>query len=67
MKTYAGHIQDTSVCNPAEIVSQKEQSQQLRTIINKLLDSILSDKQRNQIKKYYFENKTLLQIGKNTE
>ena len=65
MKTYAGHIQDTSVCNPAEIVSQKEQSQQLRTIINKLLDSsILSDKQRNQIKKYYFENKTLLQIGK---
>ncbi len=65
MKTYACHIQDTSVCNPAEIVSQKEQAQQLRTIINKLLDSsILSDKQRNQIKKYYFENKTLLQIGK---
>jgi RNA polymerase sigma factor (sigma-70 family) len=29
------------------------------------LDSqILSDKQRNQIKKYYFEEKTLLQIGK---
>ena len=34
-------------------------------IIRKLLSSdILSDKQRNQIYKYYFEEKTLLQIGK---
>ena len=51
--------------DPYEIASDKEQTEQLKTTINKLLDSqILSDKQRNQIKKYYFEEKTLLQIGK---
>ena len=64
-KTYASNIKDKSLSDPYEIASSKEQSEQLKLTINKLLDSqILSDKQRNQIKKYYFEEKTLLQIGK---
>ena len=65
MKTYANTIPDTSACDPVDIVSAKEQSKNLKMIIQKLLSSdILSDKQRNQIYKYYFEEKTLLQIGK---
>ncbi len=65
MKTYANTIPDTSACDPVDIVSAKEESKNLKMIIQKLLSSdILSDKQRNQIYKYYFEEKTLLQIGK---
>ena len=65
MTTYANTIKDTRVSNPEEIVSQQEESDNLKKIISSLLNSsILSDKQRNQIHKYYFEEKTLLQIGK---
>lgn len=65
MRTYANNIKDTSVCDPAQIASDKEQSENLKIAVESLLNSnILSDKQRHQIYKYYFEEKTLLQIGK---
>lgn len=65
LNTYATNIPDRSVSDPYEIVSFKEESDNLKEDIQKLLNSnILSDKQRNQIYKYYFENKTLVEIGK---
>jgi RNA polymerase sigma factor (sigma-70 family) len=65
LNTYASNIPDRSVSDPYEIVSCKEESDNLKEDIQKLLNSnILSDKQRNQIYKYYFENKTLVEIGK---
>jgi len=65
MKTYASNIPDTSACDPAQLAMDKEQKQNLRNTIGSLLNcQLLSDKQRNQIYKYYFEKKTLLQIGK---
>jgi RNA polymerase sigma factor (sigma-70 family) len=65
MQTYAANIVDRSSCDPYEILADKEEKAFIKENINKILDSgILSDKQTNQIKQYYFENKTLLQIGK---
>lgn len=65
MKTYASNIPDTSSCDPAQLAIDKEQKQNLKNTMNSLLNcQLLSDKQRNQIYKYYFEKKTLLQIGK---
>jgi len=65
LNTYASNIPDKSISDPYEIISSKEESDNLKQDIQKLLDSnILSDKQRNQIYKYYFENKTLVEIGK---
>ena len=65
LNTYATNIPDRSVSDPYEIVSFKEESDNLKEDIQKLLNSnILSDKQRNQIYKYYFENKTLVERGK---
>jgi RNA polymerase sigma factor (sigma-70 family) len=65
LKTHASHIVDRSNCNPYEILAEKEEKNFIQQNINNVLESgILSDKQKNQIKKYYFENKTLLEIGK---
>jgi len=64
LKTFASNIPDNSMCNPAKIVENQEERELLSKNIKSLLNSqILSDKQRNQIYKYYFENKTLIQIG----
>lgn len=64
MKTFAVNIKDNSLCDPAEILSQKEENENLSKTIGSLLDSpILSEKQKSQIYKYYFEDKTLMQIG----
>lgn len=64
MKTFASNIVDKSMSDPYEIVSAEEEAFNLQNTVKTLLDSdILSEKQRNQIKKYYFENKTLVQIG----
>lgn len=64
MKTFASSIVDKSMSDPYEIVSSEEETKNLQNTVKTLLDSdVLSDKQRNQIKKYYFENKTLVQIG----
>lgn len=65
MKTYASNIPDNSLCDPSELAILKEEKTNLKSTIGALLNSqLLSDKQRNQIYKYYFEKKTLLQIGK---
>ena len=64
MKTFAASIVDKSMSDPYDIVSSEEETINLQNTVKTLLDSdMLSDKQRNQIKKYYFENKTLVQIG----
>lgn len=64
LRTFAANIPDNSMCNPAKIVENREEQELLSKNIQSLLNSqILSDKQRNQIFKYYFENKTLMQIG----
>jgi len=64
MKTFSASIVDKSMSDPYDIVSSEEETTNLQNTVKTLLDSdMLSDKQRNQIKKYYFENKTLVQIG----
>lgn len=65
MKTYSSNLKDPSMCDPSQILADREEKEFIRKTINQILDSgILSDKQRNQIKQYYFEDKTLLEIGK---
>lgn len=64
MKSFASNIKDLSMCNPAEIVSNQEEKTILSKTIESLLQSpVLSEKQRQQIYKYYFEDKTLIEIG----
>ena len=62
--TFAQSLHDNSSNDPYVLVSEKEQSDNLKTIINRLISSdLLTDKQRQQIRMYYFEDKTLLEIG----
>lgn len=50
--------------NPADIIEQKESDQILIDDMKNLIQSApLSDKQRKQLIMYYYENKTLAQIG----
>lgn len=63
--TFAASIPDRSESDPSEIIARKEEEEHIQTMIHNLLNSdILSDKQKAQIYSYYFDNKTLLQIGK---
>jgi RNA polymerase sigma factor (sigma-70 family) len=65
IKTFAGTLADSSVSDPSEILSTQEEQENLQQTVSELLDSdLLSEKQRHQIYQYYFENKTLLEIGK---
>jgi RNA polymerase sigma factor (sigma-70 family) len=62
--TFAQSLHDNSSNDPYVLVSEKEQSDNLKSIMNRLISSdLLTDKQRQQIKMYYFEDKTLLEIG----
>lgn len=62
--TFAQSLHDNNANDPYVLVSEKEQSDNLKSIINRLLSSdILTEKQRQQIRMYYFEDKTLLEIG----
>jgi len=62
--TFAQSLHDNSSNDPYILVSEKEQSDNLKTIINRLISSdLLTEKQRQQIRMYYFEDKTLLEIG----
>lgn len=62
--SFAENIPDIS-SDPAAIVEQKEYKEKLSDTINDLLSSgIISDKQKEQIIEYYFNDKTLSQIGK---
>lgn len=62
--SFAENIPDNNN-NPATIVEHKEHAEKLSATINDLLSSgIISDKQKEQIIEYYFNEKTLSQIGK---
>ena len=65
LKTFAANLVDKSISDPYEIAVDKEYHEETRKMIEDLLNShIISSKQKHQIKQYYFENKTLLEIGK---
>lgn len=56
---------DYSEKNPLDILIEEENQKNIVSDIANILDSgIVSDKQRDQLKMYYFENMTLSQIGK---
>jgi RNA polymerase sigma factor (sigma-70 family) len=58
-------IPDKSSQQPIDIMIAKESKEILNDSIKTLLEHpVLSDKQKDQIKLYYFENKTLTEIGK---
>lgn len=58
-------IEDKNNKSPLEILIDKEHTTNLnQTIADLLENSILTDKQKQQIKMYYFEEKTLSEIGK---
>jgi RNA polymerase sigma factor (sigma-70 family) len=58
-------IEDPSNKSPLETLIDKESAENLSQTIGDLLNnSILTDKQRAQIKMYYFDDKTLSEIGK---
>jgi RNA polymerase sigma factor (sigma-70 family) len=57
-------IQDVAAPSPLEILMDKEYTENLSLSINTLLsNNLLSEKQKTQIKMYYFEDKTLSEIG----
>jgi RNA polymerase sigma factor (sigma-70 family) len=57
-------IKDERLRSPVDILIDKESSENLHSSIELLLNNqLLSDKQREQIKLYYFENQTLSAIG----
>lgn len=56
---------DTRSLDPSDIVSEKEEKESVSDLVTQLLDSeLISGKQKEQIYKYYFEDKTLSEIGK---
>lgn len=58
-------IKDDKCRSPLDILIEKETSTNLSASIDLLLNnSLLTDKQKEQIKLYYFENQTLSSIGK---
>jgi RNA polymerase sigma factor (sigma-70 family) len=62
---FADSIQDKVEYNPSTIVEEEEHSLSLKNNVEDILNSgIISDKQKEQIKQYYFEDKTLSEIGK---
>jgi RNA polymerase sigma factor (sigma-70 family) len=62
---FAENIEDTKNSDPYEIVSKNEEKRYISNLIETLLSSdIISEKQKDQIKKYYFDDKTLSEIGK---
>ena len=63
--SYLSNIPCRENNNPATIVEELEIQNCLASNINELLISdLLNDKQREQIKSYYYEDKTLSEIGK---
>jgi RNA polymerase sigma factor (sigma-70 family) len=62
--SFYSSISDEKAMDPVDILIDKEESSRLTSSIDQLLNSILSDKQKIQIKMYYLENHTLSYIGK---
>jgi RNA polymerase sigma factor (sigma-70 family) len=63
--THAHLIVDKKQKDPLEIAIQNESAEDLSFALDSILNSsIISEKQRKQIYMYYFEDKTLSEIGK---
>lgn len=62
---FSDNIPDRSDCDPSSILENQESTDALKSNIHNLLNcGIITDKQKEQIKLYYFEDKTLSEIGK---
>lgn len=58
-------IQDNSQREPIDIIIEKENNKEISDLLSKFFESdIISDKQKEYIKLYYFEKLTLEKIGK---
>lgn len=63
--SFAEYISDKTEYDPAKIIENEEYKENISKEIDILLSSgLISDKQKEQIKEYYFNEKTLSQIGK---
>jgi len=65
-QNFRAYIKDEKTKDPLEILIDKEEANDLTISLESLLNnSLISEKQKEQIKMYYFENQTLSQIGTN--
>jgi RNA polymerase sigma factor (sigma-70 family) len=63
---FSNNISDKEEYDPSLLAEKEEYNDALKSNINNILNcGIISEKQRDQIKQYYFEEKTLSEIGKN--
>lgn len=61
----SGNFLEKVETNPSDIIAEEEAKELLIQDIKDLIDNApITDKQRNQLKMYYYENKTLSEIGK---
>lgn len=61
---FVENVIDHRSADPGDIVADKEDDEAVSSLVKDLLNSpIISDKQRDQIYQYYFQKKTLSQIG----
>lgn len=64
--SFTDNIEDKPEYEPSLIAEYNENQQMLKDNIENILScGIISDKQKEQIKQYYFEDKTLSEIGAN--
>lgn len=62
--SFADHLADKSEYNPATLAEEKEYHENLKENIDDILYSgLITPKQAEQIKQYYFDDKTLSEIG----
>lgn len=62
--SYDDQVEDTRNIDPSDIVMNMELETNRQNLVNELFNSsILTDKQKEQIKLYYFHNQTLSEIG----
>lgn len=62
--TYESLLSDDDGCQPFDNIINKEQTELTNDLVKMIFDSnILTDKQKSQLKMYYFDDMTLQQIG----
>ena len=62
---FKASIRDEKSKDPLDILIEQESLEDLTVSVEALLDNkLLSEKQKKQIKMYYFDDKTLSEIGK---
>jgi RNA polymerase sigma factor (sigma-70 family) len=63
-KSFAENMKEKTPSDPFLLLAEKEEKELVSKYLSDILSSeILSEKQRDQIKEYYFNDKTLLEIG----